>query len=451
MRLDANGSFDPTFGKNGFSSLFNIHQCSGSPIKYYYKPNEIIYERIGNNLVVSYFVVNCGDYLLNNWTRITENGIALNSIYTQDSSFFYPNQVSLPNQFNLVGSVREQYYMHNLMLHMSFLTKVDVNGNIDHSFGDNGTLYGEKGIFYGGTFPVYYFESVEPISDTKLWYVRNANDTIYLSYILQPKPYGLIISANKQDIGFGDTVRFSAESYQPILNYHWRFAGASIRYLNGTDSSSANPMVQFIHSGRFDVTLQADLADTILTSTNKNYILLTPSIDFTKSKTLVYVNDSLNFQSVYKGYPNSFLWQISPNINPFIMGSDSSTRNSSIKIIEPGKYNVRLTLNYTDTTISLLKQDYFVASWPARLNSSVKVTKLNIYPNPTNTSFYIISDNIDEMLVCEIIDPQGRSIQTLQINPKEHSAISLPAQAGIYLIRLSNLDGKTWLAKVVKE
>jgi uncharacterized delta-60 repeat protein len=465
FRLHANGTFDPTFGENGYFIQTRTNNIPFPPFeRNEYIPVSIAYEKPGFNLLVSYAKAyyyggngqNFNSYNRSEWMRITEDGSKLNTIYlTDDSSFLQPSQTAIDGLFYLIKDTRSKSnQLWRIKKHASIIKKVSSTGVIDNSFNGNGNLYGETGIWNGAN-PVVYldYESIEPLSETKFWYVRNANDTIYLSYIQQPKVYLTKVTANKQYIGFGDTVKFSATAFQPFLNYHWRFS-TDVRYLNGTDSNSANPMVQFLHAGSFDVSLEADFGDTTITETNKNYIVLNPFMAFSIDKPLIYVNDTLSFNPSYYGYPISYLWEITPNTFSYLPGMDESTKTPVIVLNAKGKYTVRLTISYVDTIMRLYQADYFEVLSPVGLNSLDQTNLVKLFPNPASNYLNLQMTQLaaNAEIKVSLYNVLGQEIkhELFKYNGQGFGLNLTDLTAGVYVIKVE-AQGKVFTRNFIKQ
>jgi hypothetical protein len=71
---------------------------------------------------------------------------------------------------------------------------------------------------------------------------------------------------------------------------------------------------------------------------------------------------------------------------------------------------------------------------------------LQLYPNPTSGQVSLTLEK--KLQSIETYNLQGQKVQ--EVNPKERTW-QLPAQSGLYLIRLQDEEGRVYTEKVVKE
>lgn len=436
IRFEPNGSFDPTFGANGSFNQFHIGTCIDQNGKTFHRPRALVYENPGNNLLVATsWYIQCGNapqYYHDEWIRISENGVKINTIYKMDTAVGNPGMFPLPNYSYFLTSYRTSFSNY-LIPYNYFIKKTNPNGSIDESFDTSG---------------INSVDAFEKLTDNRYWYYRSGEDTLRLFNIVIPKTYMVEIKSNKQNIGFGDTVQLSAVSSLPISNYNWRFSSNKFRYISGTDSTSANPKVQFTGTGKYDVFLRADYSDTALFVSNPQFINLDPIFDFVILSPK-FLNQPFNIQSTYNGSPTSIHWKISPPVQ-YLNGTDSNSIRPNIKATQSGKYSVDATINYLDTSIRLFKPNYFEVIYLLGLNQADNSQVLYVFPNPTHGEFYLKSENISETINCKIFDFQGRLMDTLEVIPNMQLPMKLPEQPGIYLLEFSNGLGLYWTTRIVK-
>jgi hypothetical protein len=73
--------------------------------------------------------------------------------------------------------------------------------------------------------------------------------------------------------------------------------------------------------------------------------------------------------------------------------------------------------------------------------------KLELYPNPTNTSFYILNNTVININKIEIYNSLGKRLKVV----KEHENIDISSfSIGIYYIRIYDSEGNHTTKKIVK-
>lgn len=384
VRFLATGVFDPTFAIGGYYTRYVLTGCSPG-YKAYFKTNKIQYENGGFRLLLSggYIDQICFGAVVarDKWIRINEEGIedllplpafGIVSGYGMD-------QISLPmpDQSFLAASKR---HVSNSTLgtHFSFVSKVKSNGLIDSTFGQNGTIYGEKGVFNFSSVSQTMGHSLASSPNNGIWYIRTFLDSIYLSKLKVALEYNLDFTSNKQFVGFGDSIHLTSSPNIIPLRYQWIMSTNNFRYLNGTDSSSANPIIQFFRSGVYSITLKAFYQDTIIQVSKINLISLSAEVSISANKNQLLAPDSVILNPIYNGNPTAFQWQIGPKDFVYLNQTDSISHNPKVYFPLFGNHSIQLKLTYADTVIVIDRPNYITGNW---------FWSLNFYSNLNNIGF----------------------------------------------------------------
>ena len=93
---------------------------------------------------------------------------------------------------------------------------------------------------------------------------------------LQPNSSAVDFSANSTSIITGGNVEFTDQSCGSPFSWEWTITGPGTPlYIDGTNSNSQNPIVQFNEAGSYDVSLTTTSAAGTFTETKSNYINVT--------------------------------------------------------------------------------------------------------------------------------------------------------------------------------
>ncbi len=113
-----------------------------------------------------------------------------------------------------------------------------------------------------------------------VFYFQNTTDDLDVDFIILPiyrydqNPYAQF-SASTTNTTVGQTVTFTNTSTGiPTPTYSWAFNPATVSYVGGTNSTSANPQVQFTAPGTYSVTLTANNSNGTDTEIKTNYIFV---------------------------------------------------------------------------------------------------------------------------------------------------------------------------------
>ena len=144
------------------------------------------------------------------------------------------------------------------------------------------------------------------------------------------------------------TVVFTDLSTRTPTSWNWTITPATLAYVNGTNSSSQNPQVQFTANGNYTVRLIAtntNGADTMLRS---NYITVTSlTSDFVADITEV----ELNYPVVFTNYGNCGITSYSWNFGAGAFPATSTTAGPHpVSYSTTGLKTVSLTVNGSVTT-----------------------------------------------------------------------------------------------------
>ena len=160
------------------------------------------------------------------------------------------------------------------------------------------------------------------------------------------------------------------------------------------------------------------------------------------------------FYPNYKGYPISYLWEITPNTFSYFRGMDASTKAPVIVLNAKGKYSVRLTLSYTDTIMSLYQADYFEVLSPVGLNSLDQTDLFKLFPNPAsnylNLQLTQLAANAE--IKVSLYNVLGQEIKHEQVkyNGQGFGLNLTDLTAGVYVIKVE-AQGKVFTRNFVKQ
>ena len=158
------------------------------------------------------------------------------------------------------------------------------------------------------------------------------------------------------------------------------------------------------------------------------------SIDTIKGTITLPIVGTQPFSFGFKNYQRSYQWLTLTEHIPFF--EVSGTLNGTNFIPNQARYRD----NYT--SIIGLKEE-------------VKNIAISVFPNPTSNQITIITNNHYGRIKAEIIDLQGKTllIKELNNNPEDFNKHSIDVSSiakGVYILNLSNLEGKQSLKILIQ-
>ncbi|MDP1725860.1 MAG: T9SS type A sorting domain-containing protein [Bacteroidota bacterium] len=450
MQLNPNGAIDASFGTGGHFSIYYLNtNCFPASKKYYVRTTCITQESSGKIMLGGFFsgapTCNGARTLL---IRLNENGTPYGPVPFLFAGYYYQNmaQILLPDSgYILYGTNYGGVSPYN----HGTIKRVYNNGTFDSSY----SIAGSYKVQLIGSSAKLGSSILTNINGRKISWLRTVdinNDTLYLARIKVDFSPLIDFSAYKTNPGFGDTIKLISASYVTVKAYKWYISPDNFTFLQGTDSTSANPVLKFHKAGLYSISLKVFYDDTFSTITKTNYISLIPFVNFTADKTLLNFNDTVRFQASFNGWPTGLKWNLNTTNFSYLAGTDSTSSSPVIKFNSSGKFDVQLMVNYTDSTLMLNKPQYIEVLPQTGITENIK-DEIFIYPNPTHSTIVIESNGLLKDAICEVYDIQGRLFQNYTSTANDKWTIILPENPGVYFLKINTVDGKQWVRKVVKE
>jgi PKD repeat protein len=183
--------------------------------------------------------------------------------------------------------------------------------------------------------------------------------------------YTLVIQA----AGLPPVADFGADNTSPVVNtsvyfmdfstnnptsWSWSFTPPSVVYVEGTSSTSQEPVVQFTAGGSYTVSLTATNGSGSDTETKSDYIYVTaiPVAGFTVDNNSPVAGEAVLFTDLSTNFPVTWSWSFIPATVTYLGGTSSVSQNPQVQFDIPGIYSVQLyAANAAGSDIEL-KADY---------------------------------------------------------------------------------------------
>jgi len=164
-----------------------------------------------------------------------------------------------------------------------------------------------------------------------------------------------------------DDVHFTDLSAGNPSTWSWEFTPNTVSYMDGTSSTSQNPVVRFNSSGLYTVELTASNFGGSNTMTKTDYIdasaaQLAPIADFEADITAPELTETVNFYDLSIYEPSSWLWSFTPNTITYMSGTNSTSQNPAVRFDVTGYYTVSLTATNGIGSDDEIKIDYIHAT-----------------------------------------------------------------------------------------
>jgi PKD repeat protein len=222
----------------------------------------------------------------------------------------------------------------------------------------------------------------------------------YIMVYAAPPPIANF-TADHNEIVSGGTVRFIDTSSGDPFEWAWTFEGGS-----PATSSIQNPTIRYNNPGLFTVSITATGYGGSDTKTVEEYInvveVVLPEADFEASKTLILVEESIDFTDMSTGEPFAWYWEFEGGIPP----SSEEQHPEDIMYANPGNYDVSLTVANQFGQHTTTKTDCIIVDLVG-LNEK-DADKISISPNPANGLFYIHLNGVrDSKLILKVLSQTG--------------------------------------------
>lgn len=163
--------------------------------------------------------------------------------------------------------------------------------------------------------------SVDPSDDETFWYtnqyVSGGQRTRIASFSIGPLGPTPAFSANNMLPCLNETVLFTDNSSGSPTSWSWSFSPNTITFVNGTNSNSQNPRVQFNALGAYTVSLSATNAGGTNSVTQENYIVVNEAnAAFSASPLSIVVNNPVTFTDESTCNVTSWNWNFGDGANP---------------------------------------------------------------------------------------------------------------------------------------
>ncbi|HKK60583.1 MAG TPA: C25 family cysteine peptidase [Salinivirga sp.] len=153
----------------------------------------------------------------------------------------------------------------------------------------------------------------------------------------------------------GMSVAFTDLTTNAPTSWDWTItpgtAGTDFEFVEGTDNTSRNPVVQFNTANSYTVELTAtNLVDSD-TETKTDYITINevtevPVADFTADVTDVYPGEVVHFTDMSTNTPTGWQWTVTPGAEgsefEYLESTSSTSQNPAIQFNTPGYYTIEL-------------------------------------------------------------------------------------------------------------
>ena len=195
-----------------------------------------------------------------------------------------------------------------------------------------------------------------------------------------------------------DTVYFTDLSTNNPTSWLWEITPETFEFIEGTDSTSQNPVCIFNEPGFYTVSLTATNSSGSDTETKTDYINVSqaaPEADFEADNLLPTTIDTVHFTDLSANNPTSWLWDITPGTFEFIEGTNSTSQNPVCIFNQAGDYTVSLTATNVGGSDTETKNNYISVSQAApvadfeadntepSVGMAVQFTDLSLY-DPTS-------------------------------------------------------------------
>lgn len=201
-----------------------------------------------------------------------------------------------------------------------------------------------------------------------------------------PPPVAEFTASSTSTCGL-TTVNFTDQTTNNPHTWNWSFSPNTVNFVEGTNSNSQNPKVQFLAGGTYTVTLNATNSNTSNQKVKTNYITVTaasvPTIVINTSNSTHCEGTNVTFgtQITNGGSTPQYQWFING-----IAQSGSANSFSTTMLKDKDTVSCRLTSNATCAVPASIVSNKIVVTANPKPNVSLSLdTKIACYPQATLT------------------------------------------------------------------
>ncbi|RLD88898.1 MAG: hypothetical protein DRJ02_02880 [Bacteroidetes bacterium] len=161
-----------------------------------------------------------------------------------------------------------------------------------------------------------------------------------------------------------DVVTFTDLSTNTPTSWIWTITPPTFTYMNGTNSYSQNPQVQFNDPVAYTVSLYASNYGGSDTETKIDYINATlpaPVADFSADNLNPTTIDTVSFTDLSTNFPDTWEWSFTPSSVTFTDGTDEHSQNPKVLFDDVALYTVELIAANGGGDDTVTKVDYINA------------------------------------------------------------------------------------------
>ncbi|MCD4730696.1 MAG: PKD domain-containing protein, partial [Bacteroidales bacterium] len=186
----------------------------------------------------------------------------------------------------------------------------------------------------------------------------------------------------------------------------------------------------------------AYMHDPVTYDVTEFFQLDVPVADFTADTTVVVEGDSVHFTDLSANNPTSWEWEFESGTP-----ETSNEQNPIIKYEIPGDYDVKLIVNNTYGSDTILKMDYIHVDSLSTAIKTYNSQEAIFHPNPVKDKIFIsCKDNIQSV---EILNYSGQVVKKLESNTKQIEINIADLPTGIYFIWLK-VGEEDLIKKIIK-
>ena len=312
--------------------------------------------------------------------NILVNGISIYGTYacstTVNLQILIDKNGNRINEFGVNGIVigEAMSNFNPLWLGNSFLNLIGPNGYKLKKYKSNGVIESNFGISGSITFPLFG-NYLAFQTDSQI--VVSTGTSLSRHYIRKDKLVDFSVTKNNLGL-LSDTFQLHASGSPGISNYRWIID--NVVYLNGTDSSSAEPYIKFLSIGSKSIKLIGIVNEGEITEKVKSDFITVCSIDFAATSNFEEVLVPIQLASTSNPAPASYRWEIGGN-PMFFPGYNLGVATPYFRYLDTGSFAVTLIAKYVNgDSLMLSKPNFF------RINS-LTFTQDKSYSNTDSPYF----------------------------------------------------------------
>jgi len=267
--------------------------------------------------------------------------------------------------------------------------------------------------------------------------------------------------SNYTSLSTGAIATITDTSLSMVNSWKWTITPGTLntdyQFANSTSATSQNPQIKFLTAGTYTIKDSVNNPYGAAVKIKPAYIVVSngtgqPTADFIADKLwgpastiFTFTNQTTNTASC------TYSWAFNPATIAYINSTTQNSANPQVRFTTGGYYSVTLNVSHPTFTVAPKVKTNYIYITGVGINNSGNSFSFEVFPNPNSGNFTIRTNESLKGATAEVIDLQGRSLATMNLeNTMEQQINCKGLTSGIYILKVK-ADDKISTQRIVIE